>query len=125
MLSFTFNGTNSRDFGIIIEESNIYTKGQKRIEFIEVPGRTGNLIVYDNSRRNIELSLLCTIEVEITDKKLLLEAMDEWLNNHEGYKDLVFSNGIAYKAVFTGELTLPTTDNFYTDFELIFSAYQE
>lgn len=125
MLSFTFNGVSSETFNILIEEHNIYTKGQKRIEFIEVPGRTGNLIIYDNSRRNIDLILTCHIEVEIEDKVALLNQLDNWLNGHEGYKDLVFSNGLTFKAVFTGELSLPTTEEFYTDFELQFSAYQE
>lgn len=125
MLAFTFNGVSSEEFGIIIEDSNIYTKARKRIEFIEVPGRTGDLIIYDNSRSNINLVLTCHIEVELADKPNLLAQLDEWLNGHEGYKDLIFNNGIKHKAVFTGELNLPTTESFYTDFELEFSCYQE
>ena len=123
MLSFTFNGISSENFGILVEDSNIYTKCQKRIEFIEVPGRTGDLIVYDNSRKNINLTLTCHIEINIEEKANLLNRIDEWLNGHEGYKDLVFTNGLQFKAVFIGELSLPTTENFYTDFELVFSAY--
>ena len=85
MLAFTFNGVSSEDFGIIIEDSNIYTKARKKIEFIEVPGRTGDLIIYDNSRSNINLVLTCHIEVELADKPNLLTQLDEWLNGHEGY----------------------------------------
>lgn len=125
MLSFTFNGISSEIFGILIEDSNIYTKGQRKIEFIEVPGRTGDLVIYDNSRKNITLVLSCHIEVELSKKPMLLDHLDKWLNGHTGYKDLIFNNGIKYKAIFTGELTLPTTENFYTDFELEFSCYQE
>lgn len=125
MLSFTFNGITSDSFNILIEESNIYTKAKKRIEFIEVPGRTGDLIVYDNSRENITIVLNCHIEVELIDKPKLLNDLDNWLNGHEGYKELIFNNGISYKAVFIGELNLPTTESFYTDFELEFSCYQE
>lgn len=125
MLSFTFNGVSSENFNILIEEHNGYTKGKKRVEFIQIPGRTGDLILYDNSRENIELVLKCNIIVELTDKVNLLNQLDNWLNDGEGYKDLIFSNGLSFKAVFIGELSLPTTENFYTDFELKFSAYQE
>ena len=125
MLSFTFNGISSESFNILIEDSNIYSKGKKRIEFIQVPGRTGDLIIYDNSRKNITIELECSIEVDLKDKPQLLKDLDDWLNGPEGYKDLIFNNGIKYKGVFIGELNLPTTESFYTDFKLEFSCYQE
>ena len=125
MLNFTFNGISSNSFNILIEDTNIYSKGKKRIEFIQVPGRTGDLLVYDNSRENIKIFLDCSIQVELEDKPQLLNRLDNWLNGHEGYKELVFSNGIKYKAIFIGELNLPTTESFITDFTLEFSCYQE
>lgn len=123
MISFVFNNMSSDDFEILVEESNHNIKQAKRVEFITVPGRTGDLIIYDNSRQNVELKLICSMDIT-KDKALLLEEMDEWLNGSEGYQYLVFNNGRAFKAVFTGELYLPDTHFTYTDFELTFSAYE-
>lgn len=123
VISFIFNDISSDDFGILVEESNHNIKQAKRIEFITVPGRTGDLIIYDNSRQNVELKLVCSMDIT-KNKADLLEEMDEWLNGSDGYKYLVFNNGRVFKAVFTGELYLPDTHFTYTDFELTFSAYE-
>lgn len=125
MITFTFNGVSSETFNILVLESNHNTKPSKRIEFIEVPGRTGDLIIYDNSRENLEINIQCHIELDAKqNKRILLDDLDAWLNGEDGYRDLIFNNGKTFKAVFIGELYLPDTDFFYTDFELKFSAYE-
>lgn len=125
MITFTFNGISSEIFNILVLESNHNTKPSKRIEFIEVPGRTGNLMIYDNSRENLEINIQCHVELDGNQNKgALLDDLDTWLNGEDGYLDLIFNNGKAFKAVFIGELYLPDTDFFYTDFELKFSAYE-
>lgn len=126
MIHFTFNGKCSKDFGILIEESNHNTKPPRRIEIIEVPGRTGNLIIDEGCRSNIDIVIVCHIEFDDGEQKIdTLNALDEWLNGEAGYKELKFNNGRKFKAIFTGELYLPDTDFFYTDFELTFNAYEE
>lgn len=125
MITFTFNGISSEIFNILVLESNHNTKPSKRIEFIEVPGRTGNLMIYDNSRENLEINIQCHVELDRNHNKgVLLDELDTWLNGEDGYLDLIFNNGKVFKAVFIGELYLPDTDFFYTDFELKFSAYE-
>ena len=127
MIYFSFNGKCSTEFDILVEESNHYTKAEKRIEFIEVPGRTGDLIIYDNSRKNITIEITCSMD--ITNKQAQINEIDKWLNAHSGYKELIFygEDGIQkakFQAVFIGELVLPDTHISYSDFTLEFSAYE-
>ena len=44
-MEFTFNGISSREFNIKIKESNHLSIPKKKIEFVEVQGRTDNLII--------------------------------------------------------------------------------
>ena len=126
MISFEFNGLNSEDFGILVEESNHNTKPPKKMEFIEVPGRTGLLIIDEGCHGNITIEILCHKEFEKYEEKIdFLNALDKWLNEPIGYKELKFNNGRKFKAVLNSEIYLPDTDFFYTDFTLSFNAYEE
>ena len=123
MISFRFNDRNSDDFGILIEESNHRSKAKKNIEFISIPGRTGDLIVCDGSRENLTITLSCHMEFD-NNKIYMLDLLDEWLNAEDGYKVLEFNDGMKFNAVFIGELSLPDDSFWYSDFELQFSAYE-
>ena len=51
-MHFTFNGVNSQQYGLKVKQSNHLTRPAKKIESIEIPGRTGNLIIDDGSKKN-------------------------------------------------------------------------
>lgn len=123
---FSFNNRTSDGFGILVEDHDSWKAPKRRLEFIQVPGRTGDLIIDDGSRENFTIIFKCHIEVESKDKASLLDELDEWLNGPTGYKDLIiYIDGQArktFKAIFTGEISLPNTDYFYSDFELEFNC---
>lgn len=123
---FSFNERTSDEFGILVEDHDSWKSPKRRLEFVQVPGRTGDLIIDDGSRENFTVVFQCHIEVDSEDKGLLLDELDEWLNGPTGYKDLIiFIDGKqrkTLKAIFTGEISLPNTDYFYSDFELEFNC---
>lgn len=123
---FSFDGRTSDEFGILVEDHDFWKLPKRRLEFVQVPGRTGDLIIDDGSRENFEVTFQCHVEVESEDKASLLTQLDEWLNSPTGYRDLlIFIDGEYQKelsAIFVGEIALPNTDYFYSDFELIFSC---
>ena len=49
----TFNSISSKDLGIRIERHNNFSTPQRIVERIKVPGRTGEVIIDDNSYENI------------------------------------------------------------------------
>lgn len=123
---FGFNGKTSEEFGILVEDHDFWKLPKKRLEFVQVPGRTGDLIIDDGSRENFTVTFQCHVEVDSEDKATLLEELDEWLNGPTGYKELtIFIDGEQRKdlnAIFVGEISLPNTDYFYSDFELEFNC---
>lgn len=125
-MHFIFDGKSSDDFGILVEDHDFWKIPKKRFEFVQVPGRTGDLIIHDGSRENFTITFKCHVEVESKDKALLLDQLDEWLNSPNQYRNLsIFIDGKDCKylmAVFVGEISLPNTDYFYSDFELEFNC---
>lgn len=123
---FIFNGKTSEEFNILVEDHDYWKLPKRRLEFVQVPGRTGDLIIDDGSRENFTVIFQCHVEVDSKDKASLLDELDEWLNGPTGYKELsIFIDGEKRKdlnAIFVGEITLPNTDYFYSDFELEFNC---
>ena len=123
---FSFDNRTSDGFGILVEDHDSWKVPKRRLEFIQVPGRTGDLIIDDGSRENFTIVFKCHVEVESKDKASLLDELDSWLNGSTEYKDLIiYIDGQprkTFKAIFTGEISLPNTDYFYSDFELEFNC---
>ena len=123
---FEFDGISSEYYGILVEDHDYWKLPKRRLEFVQVPGRTGDLIIDEGSRENFTITFKCHVEVESEDKAVLLDQLDAWLNGAIGYKYLnIYIDGVRCKtlnAIFVGELSLPNTDYFYSDFELEFNC---
>lgn len=101
--SFTFNGMNSREFGIYISGSASYNAPERSIEKIEIPGRNGSLTL-DNHRF---LNISVTYPAFIKDKFSFNSAGARmWLLQNAGYCKLEDSyNTDTYRmARFTGPI---------------------
>lgn len=79
---FTYAGVRSDSFGIHISGSGAYDSPEPDLEYVSVPGRSGDL-VYDNGRfQNIELTYPCFI---LCGFRQGLKAVQAWLLSHRGY----------------------------------------
>ena len=54
---FTFGGTSSASFNFIIVENDNLSSFENDFELISVPGRTGDLIVNNNRKKNKEINI--------------------------------------------------------------------
>ena len=97
-MEFTFNNKSSRDFNIKIKKSNHLSIPRKRLEFIQVPGRTDNLIINEGSREMLDIEIEAYIDCRNEDTYSYALRLDEWLNNTSGYQDLIFDDGVELKA---------------------------
>lgn len=117
---FTFNGKSSREFNLKVKKSNHLSKPKKRIELQEIPGRTGNLVIYDGSRENLNLNIEVYLDARSSNTKTFADKLDDWLNGHEGYKPLIFDDGTELDAVFIGQIDF---DNIVKNFESILLSF--
>ena len=52
---FVYNGTSSADMGIRIESKNVFSAPKYDVQFAEIPGRHGDLIVGGGRYPNVQI----------------------------------------------------------------------
>ena len=124
-MEFTFNNKSSRDFNIKIKKSNHLSIPRKKLEFIEVQGRTDNLIVDEGAREMLDIEIEAYIDCRNEDTYSYALRLDEWLNGVNGYSNLTFNDGIKLKAIFVGQIDFNEIVNNFNEILLQFKAYRE
>ena len=124
-MEFTFNNANSRDFNIKIKKSNHLSIPRRKLEFIEVQGRTDNLIVDEGAREMLDIEIEAYIDCRDLDTKTYALRLDEWLNNANGYADLIFDDNTNLKAIFVGQIDFNSITKNFEEILLQFKAYRE
>lgn len=114
MLSFTYNNINSREVGLLVVESD-HTKGfQKDLEFVKVPGRTGDLIIDNKTFSNKIITTNCKIKYRYPIVELV-KTLEDWLQSDFNYKKLEYSDGIVVNAVCNEALeVIKIAEGFYS-----------
>ena len=124
-MEFTFNNKSSRDFNIKIKKSNHLSIPRRKLEFIEVQGRTDNLVVDKGSREMLDIEIEAFIDCRNLNTKTYALRLDEWLNNANGYSNLIFNDGIELKAIFVGQIDFNEVVKNFNEILLQFKAYRE
>ena len=122
---FTINSKTNKDFNFKVKSSNHLLRPRKRLEFISIPGRTGDLILDDNSRENFNLVIEGYIDGRKDNLKTLTEQLDSWLNSTTGYQNITFDDGTVLKAVLISEISPVEVVKNFGELSLEFSAYRE
>ena len=122
---FTINNKTNKDFNFKVKASNHLIKPKKKLEFISIPGRTGDLILDEGARENFTLIIEGYIDARESNLKTLCDNLDNWLNSTTGYQTITFDDGTILKAVLISEIdTVEVVKNF-GELSLEFSAYKE
>ena len=124
-MEFTFNNKSSRDFNIKIKKSNHLSIPRKKLEFVEVQGRTDNLIIDEGSREMLDIEIEAYIDCRNEDTKTYALRLDEWLNGISGYSNLIFDDGVELKAIFVGQIDFNSIVKNFEEILLQFKAYRE
>ena len=124
-MEFTFNNKSSRDFNIKIKKSNHLSIPRKKLEFVEVQGRTDNLIIDEGSREMLDIEIEAYIDCRDSDTSYYVNRLDEWLNSSVGYQYLVFDDGTYLKAIFVGQIDFNCIVKNFNEILLQFKAYRE
>ena len=124
-MEFTFNNKSSRDFNIKIKKSNHLSIPRRKLEFVEVQGRTDNLIIDEGSREMLDIEIEAFIDCRGSCTKDYVSRLDSWLNSSTGYKDLVFDDNTTLKAIFVGQIDFNSITKNFEEILLQFKAYRE
>lgn len=124
-MEFTFNGVSSRDFNIKVKQSNHLSIPRKKLEFIEVQGRTDNLIIDEGCREMLDIQLECFVDCRSENTRQYAIGLDNWLNSSAGYKELKFDDGTILKAIFIGQIDFNEIVKNFNEILLQFKAYRE
>ena len=122
---FTINGKTNKDFNFKVKSSNHLTKPRKKLEFISIPGRTGDLIIDEGARENFNLVIEGYTDARETNLKALCDNLDNWLNSATGYQNITFDDGTVLKAVLISEIDVNEVVKNFGELTLEFSAYKE
>ena len=124
-MEFTFNNKSSRDFNIKIKKSNHLSIPKRKLEFIEVQGKTDSLIIDEGAREMLDLEIEAYIDCRDLNTKAYALRLDNWLNNTNGYTDLVFDDNTTLKAIFVGQIDFKEIIENFIEILLQFKAYRE
>ena len=122
---FTINNKTNKDFNFKVKTSNHLTKSSKKLEFISVPGRTGDLIIDEGARANFSLVIEGYIDARESNLKTLCDSLDNWLNGMTGYQTITFDDGTVLKAVLISEINPVEVVKNFGELSLEFSSYKE
>ena len=124
-MEFTFNGVSSRNFNIKVKNSNHLSIPKRKFEFIEVQGRTDNLVIDEGCREMLDIELEVYIDCRNADTFSYAKKLDEWLNGVAGYQNLLFDDGVKLKAIFVGQIDFNSIVKNFNEILLQFKAYRE
>ena len=124
-MEFTFNNKSSKDFNIKIKKSNHLSIPRKKLEFVEVQGRTDNLIIDEGSREMLDIEIEAFMDCRDSDTYNYASRLDNWLNGSTGYTDLIFDDKTTLKAIFVGQIDFNSIVKDFNEILLQFKAYRE
>lgn len=82
---FTFNGTSSSDFGLVVSNVAVYGSPARVVEKIQIPYRNGDLLIdsgaYNNYIVTYDVAIITNVEQNMRD-------IADWLLNTSGYCEL-------------------------------------
>lgn len=100
---FYFNNVSNTNFNLIVEDiEGLYDSFERDIEFIEVPGRDGELIVNNDRVKSKDLVITGHIDSSGSEFTMtqLKEGLEKWLCSSMTYQRLEFIKGaIGLKAL--------------------------
>ena len=100
---FTWNGVSSDFHNLsILNISGLYDIPKKQYESIEVPGRTGNLLIDTGATLNKSITIQCCLscsELSLVQTRVKMQEIQEWLVGPNGYQILSFPDESRFNAI--------------------------
>lgn len=86
---FIFDGENSRDYGIYVQDVKVFGAPTRDVEMISIPGRDGEFALDKGRFNNIQVVYTCAFGTDTqTDFNTGVSDFRNWLASRKGYKRL-------------------------------------
>ena len=105
---FVYGGTSSASFNFIITGNDNLNSFENDFELIEIPGRSGDLVIDNKRKKNKEINIEAYADIEeLGNAKTVVKNIKQWLQGEVKYKTLTFSNDlIEYEAIVKGPIEI-------------------
>ena len=120
MSKFTYNGTDSTTYGLVIEHRPVVTVAKRIIESISIPGRSGDLLFDTGAYENVTLTYQVFYQGNVRPNAITIA---EWLYQAD-YVELSddYESGYFRKAIFVSPMNVTDVLNVAGRANLTFSA---
>ena len=122
---FIFDGENSRNYGIYVQDVKVFGAPTRDVEMISIPGRDGEFALDKGRFNNIQVVYTCALGADTqTDFNTGVSDFRNWLASRKGYKRLEDEiNTTEYRmAVFKDGLDVSTLNKETGTFEVTFDC---
>lgn len=122
---FIFDGENSRNYGIYVQDVKVFGAPTRDVEMISIPGRDGEFALDKGRFNNIQVVYTCAFGTDTqTDFNTGVSDFRNWLASRKGYKRLEDEiNTAEYRmAVFKDGLDVSTLNKETGTFEVTFDC---
>ena len=105
---FVYGGTSSASFNFIITKNDNLNSFENDFELIEIPGRSGDLVIDNKRKKNKEINIEAYADIEgLGDAHTVAKNIKQWLQGEVKYKALSFSNDLTeYEAIVKGPIEI-------------------
>ena len=124
-MNVTYNQILLNGLGLKLKETNHTNLPSKNYESIKIPGRTGNLIIDDESYNNKTIELIFLWDLRGLDIRNNINQLRDILQAHKGYKDLIFDDGYVFNAICSSEIVFNEIVKNYYEVNIVFEAYEK
>ena len=114
-----------RSFGLKVKNTNHLNSFERNVEFIEVAGRNGGLIIDNKNYKNKDIEISCLLDCRNINNKVAIEAINKHFQTYKGYKKLKFSDGYEFLAAVKGQIVYNELFNNFYEVSIVFSAKKE
>lgn len=122
---FIFDGLNSRDFGVYVQDVEVFGAPTRDVEMISIPGRNGEYAMDNGRFNNIQIKYVCALGADTqSDFNTAISDLRNWLASKKGYKRLEdeINTGEYRMAVFKDGLEVPTLNKKTGTFDVVFDC---
>lgn len=105
---FFYGGVDSATFNLYLTDlGDLYNSFERDIEFVEVAGRDGDLLIDNKRKKSKEVTLTGFIDMEQNNVPMptLAKTIEEWLQGEVKYKELIVENK-AYNAICINQISI-------------------
>lgn len=123
---FIFNGINSKNLGIIVTSSDHLDIKCEEYEIVEVPGRTGCLIVKNGGQINRDINIKGVVDAHGSSISNKLIGIKNAFRTNGIYKTITFpDDNLSFYAVLKENIKVTPISTYLAEIDIKLSAYTE